>query len=161
MRRPRRVRCRSLWLAPRRGAGLHCRTGVSLAELLAVVTVIAVLVSMAAPRFQRCIEQSHVDIAAANLRVIWNAERLHWLENHAYSADLAGLVAAGLLDASVTAGSTRYSYSITLATAGELEVEAVRVGSSVWSGAFVITESGIVSGELEGPHSEILTPGFQ
>lgn len=139
----------------------RCPRGVSLTELLAVVTIIGVLVSMAAPRFQRCIEQSHADIAAANLRAIWNAERLYWLENRTYTADLAGLEAAGMLDGSITTGSPQYSYDITVATADELQAHGVRIGSAIWSGTLTIDETGVISGDIEGPGAQTLTPGFQ
>jgi prepilin-type N-terminal cleavage/methylation domain-containing protein len=79
------------------------RRGFTLTELMVVTVIIGVMAAMSAPSFQRAIEQSRADIAAANLRAIWAAERLYWLENHIYTDKLSqesppGLIQAGLLD---------------------------------------------------------------
>ena len=58
------------------------RRGFTLTELMVVTTLIGVMAAMSVPSFQRAVEQSRVDIAVANLRAVWAAERLYWLENH-------------------------------------------------------------------------------
>ena len=65
---------------------------------MVVLTVIAIMAAMCIPTFQRAIEQSRADVAAANLRAIWAAERLYWLEYHAYTDQFDNLRAMGLLD---------------------------------------------------------------
>ena len=84
------------------------RRGFTLTELMVVTTLIGVMAAMSIPSFQRAVEQSRADIAAANLRAIWAAERLFWLENHAYTDKLSqqspqpvGLMQLGLLDPSL------------------------------------------------------------
>ena len=76
--------------------------GFSLVEVMVVLTILGILIAMAVPRYTRAIEQSRADIAAANLRAIWSAERLYWLENRVYTADLNRLQTLGLLDSAVT-----------------------------------------------------------
>ena len=67
------------------GAG---RRGYSLVEMIVAVIVAGVLLSIGVPRFQRSLEQSRADVAGANLRAIWSAQRLYWLQNRAFAADL-------------------------------------------------------------------------
>ena len=65
---------------------LAARRGFTLTELMVVTTLIGVMAAMSVPSFQRAVQQSRVDIAVANLRAIWAAERLYWLENHTYTS---------------------------------------------------------------------------
>ncbi len=74
-----------------------------------VLTVISIMAAMCIPTFQRAIEQSRADVAAANLRAVWAAERLYWLDFRAYSDQLDHLRAMGLLDSAFPAVGN-YSY---------------------------------------------------
>ena len=94
------------------------RRGFSLIELMVVVTVIGVLAAMAAPSYQRAIVQSRADIAAANLRAIWAAQRVYWMEYHSYTDKLrhqtppaVGLIDMKLLDPTVF-DTNLYSYEV-------------------------------------------------
>ena len=49
----------------------------------------SVLLAMGVPRFQLSLEQARANVAGANLRSIWSAQRLYWLENRTYAPDLA------------------------------------------------------------------------
>jgi prepilin-type N-terminal cleavage/methylation domain-containing protein len=93
-------------------------SGFSLLELMIVVSVIGILTAMAAPSYLNAVRQSRADIAGANMRAIWAAERLYWLEYHGYTDKLApqtapdvGLADMGLLDSALFA-SGNYTYSI-------------------------------------------------
>ncbi len=55
--------------------------GYSLMEMMLVLTIMGVLIAMCAPTYQQAMEQARADVAAANLRAIWSAERLYWLTN--------------------------------------------------------------------------------
>src|SRR5437870_2575805 len=90
----------------------HPPGGFSLMEVMIVLTVMGVLIAMAAPTFQRALEQSRADVAGANLRAIWSAERLYWLENHNYSGDLSELKSLGLIDPTIVSATTVYVYSV-------------------------------------------------
>jgi prepilin-type N-terminal cleavage/methylation domain-containing protein len=91
------------------------RRGFTLTELMVVMTIVGVMAAMSVPSFQRAMTQSRADIAAANLRAIWAAERLFWLENHAYTDKLTqasppGLIEAGLLDPSLPVDAASANY---------------------------------------------------
>ncbi|MCR4412672.1 MAG: prepilin-type N-terminal cleavage/methylation domain-containing protein, partial [Thermoguttaceae bacterium] len=93
-------------------------SGVSLVEVLAVLAIVGVLISMSAPSFRRSLEHSRADIAGANLRAIWAAQRIYWLEHREYADDLVDLEEAGLLDPTIRAGNAYYAYAIVSADAG-------------------------------------------
>jgi prepilin-type N-terminal cleavage/methylation domain-containing protein len=90
--------------------------GFSLVELMVTVTLIGILAAFATPSFRRAMNQSRADIAAANLRAIWSAERCYWLDNRSYTSDLNQLQSLGLVDPSVVASSSFYVYAVTAAS---------------------------------------------
>jgi type II secretory pathway pseudopilin PulG len=112
---------------------------------MVVLVVMAIIMSMGVPRFSRSLEQSRADVAAANLRAIWTAERLHWLEHREY-ADLATLVSRNLVDASACTG-TSYAYSATPAGDGFV-ARAERNNSETRGGCLQIDESGVLENLL-------------
>ena len=63
------------------------------------------MAAFAVPSYRRAIEQSRIDIAGANLRAIWAAERLYWLQNQTYTTDIATLRKLGLLDRKLPTGN--------------------------------------------------------
>jgi type IV pilus assembly protein PilE len=130
-------------------------------EVVLVLTVMGILISMAAPSFRRSMEQSRADIAGANLRAIWGAERLYWLENRTYTNDLSELESLGLLDPTIVAASTRYVYAIPSADASTFTATATRTGSTRWTGQFSIDEDGVLSGVIQASGQPNIVPGFQ
>ena len=146
--------------AGRRSAS-STRRAVTLMELLTVTIVIGILSVMSVPTIGKSIEQSHADLAGGNLKFIWNAQRYYWLDNQEFAPDLITLNSAGLLDASVVAGSSRYAYAIVSADADGFLASATRVGSTQWVGAFEIDESGTITGTVQSPSSGPITPGFE
>jgi prepilin-type N-terminal cleavage/methylation domain-containing protein len=137
------------------------RTGYSLVEVVVVVTVIAVLIAIAVPTYGVAIEQAQADMAAANLRAVWTAERVYWLENRTYTTDLSALESAGLLDSAIVTGSSSYSYQVSTADSSTFTASATRVGSQRWAGAFTIDQTGTVSGSLQASGMTPIVPGFQ
>ncbi len=125
-----------------------------------MLTVIGILIAMSAPSFTRSVEQSHADIAGANLRAIWSAQRLYWLENRFYAADLAALQADNLIDSSIVNGSDRYSYQIAYADSTSFDAAASRTGSARWTGQFTIDEAGVVTGTITATGADDISPGF-
>jgi prepilin-type N-terminal cleavage/methylation domain-containing protein len=89
------------------------RRGFTLTELMVVTTLIGVMAAMSIPSFQRAMIQSRADIAVANLRTIWAAQRLYWLENHSY-AELSPaqtvLIQSQLLDPSLPLTESNATY---------------------------------------------------
>lgn len=137
------------------------RPGTSLIELVMVVTIIGILVSLSVPTFHRALEQSRADLAAANLRAIWSAERLYWLENREFTNDLTSLRSLGLLDSSIVDNSSFYTYEVGSASADAFTAQATRTANARFNGWFVITDSGTITGALSAPNEADLTPGFQ
>lgn len=140
----------------------HCeRRGFTVMELMVVLAIMAILASMAAPSLRRSIQQGHADLAGANLRAIWCAERIYWLENRTYADSLIELEREGLLDTQVSELSGEYAYAVTLADESSLTVTATRQGSKSWSGRFVIDETGRLTGAVSARGETSLVPGFQ
>ena len=133
----------------------------SLLEVMIVMSVMCVLIVISVPSFSRSIEQSHADIAGANLRAVWTAERLYWLEYRTYTDDLSELQSLGLLDPTITASATRYIYDVPSAATDTFSATATRTGSTRWSGAFTIDEDGMLSGTIHATGVPDIAPGFQ
>ena len=140
--------CRSHRASPR---------AFTLVELLVVITIIGVLAAMAAPSYQQAIKQSRADIAAANLRAIWAAQRLYWLEFHGYTDKLesqtapsVGLVDLDLLDPALF-NSGNYTYEMPSVADNTFTAMATSPDSDV---VITINESGAVQ-------STGMTLGFQ
>jgi len=125
--------------------------GYTLVEMMIVLVVVGVLTSFGVPQFTRALEQSRADVAGANLRAIWTAERIYWLDNRSYTSTLQDLVNLNLLDPSITStSSTFYNYSVTAfdtATA-TFTVTAQRASNGSWSGSFTIAQDGSLGGAL-------------
>ncbi len=147
--------------APPHRAAAFCHRGVSLIEVMLVLVVIGVLISISAPTFHRNMEQSWADVAGANLRAIWSAQRLYWLENRTYTSDLSELQSLGLLDPTIPAGSARYAYAVAAADASTFTATATRTGSIRWTGQLAIDESGALSGAIQAAGEPSIVPGFQ
>ena len=130
-------------------------------EIMIVLTVMSVLIAMAAPSFQRALEQSRADVAGANLRALWSAERLYWLENHAYTSDLNQLQSLGLLDPTVVTANTVYVYAVTTADDNSFTATATRVGSTVWSGNYSVDQTGATTGTIEADGKPSIQAGYQ
>ncbi len=140
------------------------RRGFTLTELMVVTTLIGVMAAMSVPSFTRAVQQSRVDISVANLRAIWAAERLYWLENHTYTPvtapttpdqALQSLQNLGLLDAEVLSGVGGYNYSVTSGTTTTFTAQATSINT--WGlGCLTIDQTGSV----DSTNSK-LTPSFQ
>jgi prepilin-type N-terminal cleavage/methylation domain-containing protein len=130
----------------------------TLVEMTVVLIIMSVLVSMALPRFSRSLESARADIAGANLRAIWTAERIYWLDKRTYTADLADLVSANLIDPSITTDSF-YTYQVT--DISPFTATATRATGALWSGTLAITQDGAITGTLVCPGQNDITVGFQ
>jgi prepilin-type N-terminal cleavage/methylation domain-containing protein len=135
--------------------------GFSLIEVLIVMILIGVLISWGLPGYQRAMEQSRADTAGANLRAIWSAERLYWLENHTYTTDLAVLRDLGLLDPGIVTPTIGYSYRVTSASSTAFQAVASRVGNPRWSGDLTVIQTGETGGTITASGERDITPGFQ
>ena len=130
--------------------------------MLVALIVTGVLLSIGVPKFQQSLEQSRADVAGANLRAIWAAQRLYWLENRTYAPDLTTLVSANLVDPSLPTAIAPYGYSIAASSDSWFTATASRNGSTNWSGTLTIAADGTFSGSVQqSGHSVTIIPGFQ
>ncbi len=134
---------------PRRGRDARAvpsalRGGFSLLEMMVVLVVIGVLVAIAAPSYQRAIDQSHTDVAAANLRAIWAAQRIYWLEYQVYT-DKSTLETAGILDPKIESDPT-FDYTVSTSTDGfgwHFQARAFpNTNHATWQGYYLLDETG-------------------
>ena len=138
------------------------RTGFSLVEVMTVCIIMGVLASFSVPRFSRAMEQSRANIAVANLRAIWTAQRAYWLQNvdengvNIFAPDLATLRAARLIDrsiiddpgdGSIPPGIT-YVYQMTQTDSSTFQATARRVNSTLWASTLSIDSNGDVDGDV-------------
>jgi len=135
--------------------------GFTLTELMVVMTIVGVMAAMSVPSFQRAIEQSRADIAVANLRAVWAAERLYWLEYHTYISNVSTLQTLGVLDNDIPANTSDsmggYQYAITDATDTTMKAKVTHASGF---GSFEIDQSGKVTGKITLNGIDI-TAGFQ
>jgi general secretion pathway protein G len=165
-RDPDRSACR------RRPRGAANR-GHTLIEALVTLVIMSVLASFGIPRFQQSIEQSRANIAWANLRSIWSAQRLYWLENRSYATDLTTLqtwIPEGsllpLVDPSLPASNAppneNAPYIYQVSPGGDGGATATRNGSTAWSGSFTIGADGTCSGSVvQSGQAITIGPTFQ
>ncbi len=138
----------------------HARRGFSLLELAIVTVIIGILATASIPSFQRALEQSRADLAAANLRAVWSAQRLYWLDNRTYAASLATLESVGLLDTAVSS-QPLYTLAITSAGGATFTAEAARTSNTRWNGTLGITQNGLTYGTLSGTGLADIVPSYQ
>jgi prepilin-type N-terminal cleavage/methylation domain-containing protein len=148
-------------------------SGFTLMELMVVLVIMGVLAAFAIPSYRRAIEQSRADIAGANLRAIWAAERSYWLETQEYTEDLSLLTRLGLLDPRLPIEEPTvpiqegqywglyYWYSVTLGTDPKKSFTAY-VKAAQYTGCtstLTIDESGKLDGHITPPGpARIITP---
>ena len=141
------------------------RRGFTLLEVVIVMTIMGVLIAIPTPIFLRAVEQSKLDVATANLRSIWSAQRLYRLENGRYGSlsDLAPGGDANLLDPSILSSSTFYGYSIVPSADGQSFVATAQHPlTSQCNGSITIDDSGTLSCNITMsgvPMSPSLEPG--
>jgi prepilin-type N-terminal cleavage/methylation domain-containing protein len=163
MVRDNKARNGDLGFVPRAALARRDRNpGYTLIEMLVALIVTGVLLSMGVPKFQQSLEQSRADVAGANLRSIWAAQRLYWLENRTYAPDLPTLLAANLIDPSLPTATAPYGYSIATSSDSWFTATATRGGSTNWSGTFTIAADGTFSGSVQQSGQGVtIIPGFQ
>jgi len=137
------------------------RRGFTLVEVMVVVTITAVLAAMCVPSFQRSMEQARADIAGAELRAIWAAERLYWQEYRTYCSSLSTLQSLGLIDPAITTAKTPYVFAIDVADAQSFSASATRFGSTKWIGKFSLDQGGTMTGSIKATKQRDIVPGFQ
>jgi len=138
------------------------RAGFTLVELSIAMVIICLMATLAAPIFARAIEQSRVDAAAANLKGLWAAQRVYWLEEGCFASLLSSLQSMDLVDSAIADSSSNpnavYVFDILSADESHFVCRAMRHGSSAWTGEIRIDEEGAVSGTVTSRDGHVLTP---
>ncbi len=139
------------------------RPGFSLIEVMTVCVIMGVLSAISVPRFSRAMEQSRANIAVANLRAIWTAQRAFWLSPpdgyapNTFAPDLATLRSYKLLDGSIqddpgdgaaVAAGISYVYKIVQTDPSTFQATARRANSTVWTSTLTIDSNGDVTGNV-------------
>ena len=132
--------------------------GHTLLELMLVLCVLGVLVGWGMPRFAAAVEQTRVDQAAAALRSVWLAERLHWLEHRSFTADLDALADARLVDQALLDQAEPFVFAIEAADEQTLSATAERTGSEAWSGLLDLDETGAIGGSTQHEDGTVVSP---
>lgn len=150
----------------------RARPAFSLIEIVVTMTILAIVVTFTAPRVLQTLEQSHADLAGANLRMVNTAQRFYWLQHRTYASDLQTLTDDGLLDLSFNTAAPRYEFQIVSADADGFQAVARRrvfddLGQPAydgsWQGSFTIDQTGTISGTVDSTgltKTRRLTPGF-
>jgi prepilin-type N-terminal cleavage/methylation domain-containing protein len=142
------------------GKGRTGRRAYTLVEMSVVLIIMGIFITLAIPRFSRSLESARADVAGANLRAIWTAERIYWLDNRTYTTSLNVLVSLNLLDPSITS-NTSYTYLVTAADVATFTATAQRAPNVSWSGTVTITQDGGLTGTLTCPGQADIVVGFQ
>ena len=99
--------------------------GFSLLELLIVVAIILIIATIAIPSLLRSRQAANESAAVANVRTINTAQVTYLSSASGSYGDMAGLIAAKLIDDTFTGTKAGYNYTITLdSTRQDYTVEA-------------------------------------
>jgi type IV pilus assembly protein PilA len=74
---------------------VNSKKGFTLIELLVVVAIVGILAAIAIPQFQRYRERAFNARAQSDLRNLMTAQEAHFVDNEAYTDDLAALGSYG------------------------------------------------------------------
>jgi type IV pilus assembly protein PilE len=91
--------------------------GVTLIELMVVVTVVAILAAIAVPSYRRYVLRAQRNEATRALLRVQTAQEKYFLQNNRYSADLGGAPPGGLgLAVTTESGTYRLEFSASATT---------------------------------------------
>jgi Tfp pilus assembly protein PilE len=127
-------------------------------EVSIALVVVVLLATMGMPIYQRAMEQARVDMAGAQLRSIYAAQRVYYLEHKSFAHDLQTLRRSDLIEQSLVEGSSAFVFQFTGAAGESFTATATRRNSSVWTGSLEITESGVLTGCIAGRNPPALLP---
>jgi len=138
------------------------RRGFTLTEACIALVIVCLLVTMATPVYRQAMEQARVDAANGNLKTVWSAQRIYWLEYRTFAPDLDALESMDLVDkalaATQSAPKATFVYTIGAADDESFTATAMRNGSGIWVGQIDIDQTGEVTGAINGPGGVTLTP---
>jgi type II secretory pathway pseudopilin PulG len=134
----------------------------TLVELCIAMVIICLMVTLAVPTFRLAVEQARADVASANLKTLWSAQRIYWLENRRFTSTLADLSALDLLDASIANSASNpkavYIYRISSASDSTFTAGALRNAGGVWAGEIQVDQDANITGTVVSSHGDVVTP---
>lgn len=142
-RRPAPGRCRPVDPAARRA-----QAGTSVHEIMLVAVLVGLFAMPLATRARLAEEQVKVDRAASVLHAVWVAQRMYLREHGVFAPSLADLAAEDFLAPQIATLSEPFGYAVVAADDEGFLAEAVRAGSSTWSGTLLVDEWGVVTGTI-------------
>jgi type IV pilus assembly protein PilE len=95
--------------------------GITLFELLVVLTIVGIVSALAVPSFQRQLMRTHRTEAMTALLTLQAAEETFYLQHGMYTSSIAAAKPAGL-GLSARSGSNRYQLSVAVAADGQTYV---------------------------------------
>ena len=138
------------------------RKGFTLMELSVTLIIICVLVTMAMPSYNRAMEQARGDAAGGNLRSIWSAQRIYWMEHKTFASSLSQLESMDLVDPALretqTSENSAYVYQMISGDSNGFIAAAARNGSDVWIGTLSMNQDGQLMGVIIGPGGQSISP---
>jgi prepilin-type N-terminal cleavage/methylation domain-containing protein len=138
------------------------RRGFTLVELTIVMIIIGLMAVLAVPTFRCAVEQARADLASANLKTIWAAQRIYWLDNHRFASQLSDLRSLDLIDGPIadSAGNPKalYVYRISSADTSTFIAGALRNASGVWTGQVQINQEGRLTGTIISHQGDVVVP---
>lgn len=134
----------------------------TLMETCIALVIISLMVVMAAPIYHRAMEQARVSTAAGNLKTIWSAQRVYWLEYRTFTQEMDTLQSMDLLNPDIVNSQTEpdvpFVYQITSADENSFTAVAIRNASGVWAGQISIDQTGQIEGQIVGPDGYVIEP---
>jgi len=137
------------------------RKGFTLVEIMIVVSLVVILVSLAAPGLLRSRVIANEGAAIGNLKAVNNACQLYHMDNNQYPDSLASLSVSTppYLDSVLASGEKQsYSFAYNFVSNDSFTVNASPLSTGLLRGRyFYLDESGIIrakSGSPAGPDDE-------
>ena len=132
--------------------------GFSLMELL-LVTAIIVAISMAAvPNFGIIVEETKVERAVRQMESLWLNQRLHYLQTGRFALTVDELIEAKLLPTGARGSTKGFEFKVRRDSGGQFKLQAVRDGSSGWSGELELNQRGQIGGEINNRSGDEIRP---
>lgn len=139
---------------------------------MVVALLIGIFAAMAIPSYRSSVEQARTDMAAANLRTLWAAQRFFYLNERYYTSDTDDLIAYGVFKSSeITSASVggpflmyndpSFTYQIVLQPNGDFQATATRSAGTAFSGVLTIDAAGVVTGAVTDTAGRVVEPGFR
>jgi prepilin-type N-terminal cleavage/methylation domain-containing protein len=116
------------------------KRGFTLIELITTVIIIAILVSMAVPTYNKAVENAREREARTGLELIYNAQKLYRVDKATYAGTFAAL--ASYIE-NPNNKSQYYTFAITAAAANTFTATATRNNDA--TKVFTITQSGTIT----------------